>query len=245
MAYVDLAQLTPEAFTEIILKKIGKLADNRSILDTGKPPGESVVDPAEKDKDYGTKFVEEELPKIVKRSVKEGITPAVVFIDIDDLTVINKTYGWDIGNVVIDTVYEIVRKRSFAKAKYKGRCGEDTFYSVLFDADRVDEYCKKIRKDVNGYPWRHITPKRHVSCAIGYAALKPDENPHEWLARAILGMLEGKKRGSNTVQIGPLFSGMEFDRKPAQHAPSLSKMKLEKLGYHSEVPNFSLRDFFS
>jgi diguanylate cyclase (GGDEF)-like protein len=172
-----------------------------------------------RDKEYGTRFIEEELPHVIKRVVKEGIVPAIVFIDVDNLTVINKVHGWEVGNVVLDVVYESVRRRSFAKAKYKGRCGDDTFYSILFESDRAGEYCEKLRRDIFSYPWRRTCPKLHVSCTIGYATIKPKEHPYEWVVRAILGMLEGKREGPNTLQEGPQFSGLKIEE-PAR--PQLS-----------------------
>lgn len=251
VGYVNLANLLPEEFAEIILRKIRKAPSVPSVQsndpDVGGPINAGVQNLAENNKDYGTKFVEDELPKIVKRAASVGNAPAVVFIDIDDLTAINKTFGRDVGDAVLDGIYEIVRRRSMGKAKYKGRCGEDTFYSVLFDAGRVLEYCEKIRTDVKKYPWKLVTPKLHVSCTIGYASLKSDEEPHEWLARAILGMLEGKRQGSGTIRIGPQFSGMRFEKKSAQELRPLSEMKFERIVYYSEVPpeHFSLRSFFS
>jgi len=252
VGYIDLADLSPEAFAEIILRKIGKGAKGPSTQgndpDAEGPPALTIRVPVGKNKDYGTQFVEEQLPRIVKRALSEGSAPAVVFIDIDDLTLINKTFGRNVGDAVIDAVYEIVRRRSLGKAKYKGRCGEDTFYSVLFDADRVLKYCERIRTDVNKYPWNAVTPKLHVSCTIGYAALKSDEEPHEWLARAILGMLDGKRQGRGTIRNGPRFSGMRFQRKPALESRPPSKPRKGIL-YHPEVPpqhaRFSLRLFFS
>ena len=249
VGYINLADLSPEAFAEIILRKIGKGAKGPSTQgndpDAEGPPALTIRVPVGKNKDYGTQFVEEQLPRIVKRALSEGSAPAVVFIDIDDLTLINKTFGRNVGDAVIDAVYEIVRRRSLGKAKYKGRCGEDTFYSVLFDADRVLKYCEKIRTDVNKYPWNAVTPKLHVSCTIGYAALKSDEEPHEWLARAILGMLDGKRQGRGTIRNGPRFSG---ERKPALESRPPSKTRKGIL-YHPEVPpqhaRFSLRKFFS
>jgi GGDEF domain-containing protein len=111
---------------------------------------------AGKDKEHGTRFIEDELPEIVSRAVSEGVKPAVVFIDIDDLTIINKRFGFHVGNSVLDATYEILQGRTLGKVKYQGRCGDDTFYSVLFDARRVKEYCIKLRTDVQSYPWKRI-----------------------------------------------------------------------------------------
>lgn len=194
---------------------------------------------AKKDKEYGTRFVQDELPRIVRRAVKEGIVPAVVFIDVDNLTVINKVHGWEVGNVVLDVVSEAIRRRSFARAKYNGRCGDDTFYSVLFDSARAKEYCEKIRADIFSYQWRRTSPGLHLTCTIGYAILKVNEHPYEWLTRAILGMLEGKKEGPNTLQIGPQFSGRRFEAAAGDAEPPRGQLptSFPKIVYQSVIPD--------
>jgi diguanylate cyclase (GGDEF)-like protein len=170
----------------------------------------------EKDRDYGTRFVEEELPRIIARAQTRGQLTAVVFVDIDDLSKINEHHSPEIGDVVLDVVYEEVRRRS--AAQYRGRCGADTFYAVILGKspttlqDKVSNFCAKLRKEIEGYWWESVAPDLHVTCTIGYSVARDNDNPQDLLARSLRGMLYGKKEGGNRVRRGPMYSGMRFER---------------------------------
>ena len=207
----------------------------------GKSPNRSLVKSAtpsasEQDKEFGTKFIEEELPRIVQQAVADGIRPAVIFIDVDDLTVINRKFGRGVGDSVLDSVYKMMLDRYPEIVRFKGRCGDDTFYSVLFDSGQVQDYGENIRAGVRDYPWRLVTPELYVTCTIGYALLNFEEDPYEWLTRAIMGMLEGKRNGGDAVQEGPQFSGKKFQEMQSSEISA---------GRPRRSDSFTLRSFFS
>ncbi len=159
------------------------------------------------DKQIGTKFIETELPqKIIRMPKKQRLYKAVLFIDVDDLTVINKTYGQDVGNTVLLIVGSFIHNR--AAVDYSGRCGDDTFYGVLFKADykKTEDLCEKIRKQVEQFPWNQVVTGLHVTCAIGFSLLEYDESPCDWIERCAHGMLEAKKQGGNRTSPGPMWN---------------------------------------
>jgi diguanylate cyclase (GGDEF)-like protein len=184
-------------------------------------------------KEYGTRFVELELPMIIeKMPYADNYLNSVLFLDIDDLTVINKNFGEKVGDLVIDSIQKIIKnKRSF---RYSGRCGDDTFYGVLFGVTehRTEKFCKELHQDIVAYNWTSIADKLRVSCTIGVAHLQKDESALSWLIRSIEGMLYGKQNKGSFVNEGPLH---------------LNKAKTEKYSLQSQKrkATFSLRDFFS
>lgn len=184
------------------------------------------------EKEAGTKFVENELPHLVSRLSGKGKAFSAIFIDLDNLSQINKRFSRDVGDDVLDIVYELIRRRS--AARYYGRCGDDTFYAVLFDSHRVEHFCERLKEDVASYRWGRIAPNLRVTCTLGYARHKENESATDFLRRSIHGMLEGgKKAGGNVVQEGP------------RHLPGGGTVptSFQRVKYHSGP--LSLRDYFS
>ena len=211
----------------------------------------------ENDKEKGTKFVEQELPAIVERArIKSRKTVVAAFIDVDDLTKINKKHGLKVGDIVLEVILDEVRRGS--AARYKGRCGDDTFYAILFDSSKAELFCEKIRRNVKSYEWARIVPGLRATCTIGYSILKDGESPSNFLIRAILGMLEGKERGGDIVQKGPLFSGKEAaieepeakskeveSPQEGQKEKTVKPSKRQRYNSISSNQGFSLRGYFS
>jgi hypothetical protein len=81
-----------------------------------------------------------------------------------------------------------------------------------------------------------FVPKLYVTCTIGYASLTQEENAYDWLARAIIGMLDGKQNGGNTIQIGPQFSGRKFGEVRGRDIPPPS-MCPRRVVHSSETPD--------
>jgi diguanylate cyclase (GGDEF)-like protein len=193
----------------------------------------------ELDKEIGTDFVEKKLPVLINKSPK--ITRghiAIVMADIDELTIINKQFGNEAGNEVIAIVGGIIKARS--AITHHGRCGDDTFYGVVMHGGdkKIVGISEKIRRGVEHYPWQTVAPDLHVTCTLGYASLDPNEDPTDWIRRAIFGMLEGKKKGINTVTSGPMFVGKKYIPKRRQLTPAeLEIFYAEKM--------LRLRDFFT
>src|SRR5258708_1920073 len=192
-------------------------------------------------KDHGTEFIEKKLPHIILRmpSSDEHHANGIIFLDIDDLTVINKKFGYEVGDLVIEGISSIIHRRS--AFRYSGRCGDDTFYGVLFrtNSGKSYELCEKIKKDISYYPWKSVADKLRVTCTIGSALMKKDEDPYSWFERSIIGMLEGKEKGGNIIQTGPLFLSRK-ETKVLEEAEEEKSKAREKREYY-----FSLRQWFS
>ncbi len=129
----------------------------------------------------------------------------MIFTDLDDLTVINKHFGKNVGDIVLGAVANVVQAQQAITSC--GRCGDDTYYAYLSKSDesKAERVAEHIRKTVEGFPWWNVCADLRVRCTCGYAVLDADEAPREWVIRAIEAMLEGKRRGGNTILAGPRF----------------------------------------
>lgn len=120
VGYINLAAMEPQAFALLVRDKVmaglGRSDPQGETNDGGTEGFDRRDDPGIKEKAVGTRFVEAELPIIVRKAQVSGILPSAVFIDIDDLTVINKKYGRPVGDLVLDTVFQLVRTHESADA---------------------------------------------------------------------------------------------------------------------------------
>jgi|GEM_PF-4206988 len=160
----------------------------------------------QKYKDNGTFFVENDLPEIINAlEPKRNLYQAIIFIDIDDLTIINKQFGHEVGDIVLEEFGRIIQEQNIFD--YAGRCGDDTFYGVILytNEPRTVESCNTLRQTLQNNSWNALADKLRVTCTLGMAILKKDENPYSWIQRSALGMVTGKEKGKNAVQLGPQF----------------------------------------
>lgn len=192
------------------------------------------------DKNFGTIFIEKRLPEIMsKMPRRDDNVNGIIFLDIDDLTVINKKFGREVGDIVLQEIENIIKRRSVFR--YSGRCGDDTFYGVLFktNAESTYDVCRKIKKDISYYEWRSIADKLRVTCTIGSAMMKENEDPYSWFERSIIGMVRGKEKGGNIIEPGPLYLSQNQIRVKEE------ELSREQKSYDSGCADFSLRRYFS
>jgi diguanylate cyclase (GGDEF)-like protein len=204
LGYTSLSDISPKEFAALIHSKIeGSRADLRS-------HDNADIANAIGGKDDGARFVEQDLPKALRKAVDIGVSPSVVFFDIDDLTVINKVYGDLVGDSVLRAIFELGVKTTIAKPKYFGRCGDDTFYAILFSSGMADAYCKAITARIRSYKWNMIEKQLRVSCTFGYADFSSGMYVYQWLHKALAAMVNGKESCRSRIYCGNNLEAPSF-----------------------------------
>ena len=89
---------------------------------------------ASDDKVVGRGFVENDAARFIETHSSPPCGTLSI-IDIDDLTKINKVYGRDVGNVVIEIIGMLAEDAVKGLRQKTGRCGDDTFFAVLARED--------------------------------------------------------------------------------------------------------------
>lgn len=189
------------------------------------------------EKQDGTDFLEHEIEDIITPP-KEKLTHGILFLDIDDLTIINKKFGISIGDTVLIETKEILLQRG--AFNYGGRCGDDTFFCIFLNTDELSflQSCKKIMGGFGFKQWKLIAHKLRVTGTIGYAFLKENEDMRSWIQRAAIGLVYGKESSKQSIQPGPL------------HLSKKDLVKKERSDSISEIASqhfreFTLREWFS
>ena len=154
------------------------------------------------DKDIGTKFIEEKLRNIVSQLPKvQKELNSIIFTNVDDLTKINKKHGENGCNIVLTIIANILFSRE--NPICRGRRGDDTFYTVLFKADKHKTWnlFEKIKKPIETFSWKNIAHGHYVTSTIDYSILNPRESPYDWIISSLHGMLGRKNGGDNISSI--------------------------------------------
>lgn len=162
------------------------------------------------DRKVGEIFLTETLPQIIANNrdlpvyLRESISIGIA--DIDELTLINKHYGREVGNEVLAAVATLIREGCSSECK-TGRCGDDTFYIflprfTLFEAVKIGN---KIRSRIEKNRWAFIASELRVTCSFGVAEWHEAETIKKTIVRAALGFNEAKKSSKNRVQQGPKY----------------------------------------
>lgn len=93
------------------------------------------------------------------------------------------------------------------RARHVGRCGEDTFFSVLlgYDIATAKTLAERLRKNIQDYSWSTLAVSLRVTCSMGLAQLREKESAQDLVVRASIGLNKAKDAGRNKVGIGPNF----------------------------------------
>jgi diguanylate cyclase (GGDEF)-like protein len=159
------------------------------------------------DREVGETFLKETLPQIIANipsQLRGNIS--IGMADIDELTIINKRYGIEVGNEVLAAVATIIREECSSECK-TGRCGDDTFYIFLpgFTLFEAVDICNKIRSRIENNRWLSLAPELRVTCSFGVAQWRSAETIKKTIVRAALGFNEAKKSSKNRVEQGPKY----------------------------------------
>lgn len=127
---------------------------------------------------------------------------AVMFLDIDNFSGFNNTYGHDMGDSVLLNIAESLRK-NMRKSDFVGRWGGEEFLGVfevasLEEAEKIGE---KIRILIQNTEVIHDENTVNVTVSIGITLVEPEDTPDSLIKRADELMYESKKKGKNCVTV--------------------------------------------
>ena len=151
-----------------------------------------------------------EIDERLTHEPRAGVNVAVLFIDVDGLKSINDTYGHLVGDGVIATVAQRLR-RSVRHADVVARMGGDEFVIVLTAITTLDDagrVAAKIHAQFNApiHTGDHTIP---ITLSIGLTLIAPGDNADTALTRADTALYQAKNEGRNRTVV---------DRQPASAA---------------------------
>ena len=143
--------------------------------------------------------LEEEL----QRTKRDGLTLALLMIDIDDFKVVNDSFGHLAGDMVIKDVAEILR-RSVRVFDVCARFGGEEF-AVLMPASSIESAAKvagRIRERIQFYRRAEAGLEAlKVTASVGLAVSVPEITASELIARSDEALYRAKRSGKNRVRV--------------------------------------------
>ena len=125
---------------------------------------------------------------------------AVLLLDLDDFSEINKIYGYHVGDEVLKKIAESL-SHSVRGEDVVGRYGGEEFLIILEHASQEDcrLIAERIRKSIASIIWNRTDMK--VTCSVG-ATRMYSKNADDILKRASSLVEEAKENGKNQVAYG-------------------------------------------
>lgn len=119
---------------------------------------------------------------------------ALIILNIDDFKQVNDTYGYEIGDKVLESFEELLlnsMRRNDIVARYS-----DEEFAVLVPRStgkQAGRIAEKLCLNIAETPIVEIS----LTASLGYTLLRHEESAQDFIMRAILAMREAKKRGKN------------------------------------------------
>ena len=155
---------------------------------------------------YNARHFHGHLKMEINRANRYGQPLSLLFFDLDDFKKYNDVYGHVEGDKVLSRTGEVV-KRGLRQTDSAFRYGGEEFAVILPTTDLpsaitaaerlADELYQEVFSPVSGKDVR-------ITCSIGVALYRPNEDPEDFVQRADLLMYKAKDEGKNRVCAEPL-----------------------------------------
>lgn len=144
--------------------------------------------------------MEKYLAQCIKNNAEIGMPLSAIMIDLDHFKTINDTYGHSIGDAVIRTLADLMKKHTAGRG-YAGRWGGDEFLIILPGSTLETAETLSIHmKDALLHA--HVLPDDSpVSASFGVTIARPSELEQSFYKRVDNALYTSKENGKNRITI--------------------------------------------
>lgn len=144
----------------------------------------------------------------------------IVAFDLDGFEKINRVFGEEAGDKVLDKVKKLINwflERIFGDKAHPiiqcfYFCG-DEFYVVIGDVNqiyidyelRIEDIANAIVSEIRGYNWNRFIPNLYLTCSAGFATPNDCEKMESCFARALHATKNVKIEGGNGICSAPVI----------------------------------------
>jgi diguanylate cyclase (GGDEF)-like protein len=146
-------------------------------------------------------------PKAINKAIKTNTALACVLLDIDHFKSINDKYGHQTGDLVLQTLAQILKDQAGAH-DFVGRWGGEEFIIILQGSDPAQAYqqIEQLRNTIALFSFPEV---QKVTASFGIAVLVADDDQNSMIKRADECLYLAKQRGRNCVVMEqPLVGGI-------------------------------------
>lgn len=151
---------------------------------------------------YNRKSFEKLLEDEIERSDRSGEPLCLLFIDVDNFKIINDTYGYHVGDMVLKHVAEVLKKK-IRRLDTAGRLGGDEFGVILPKANKgvVEYIAERLRQEILNMPLAFGDTEIRASLSVGIVCYPLDaKNKEEILSLGEALMHAIKREGKGRVK---------------------------------------------
>jgi diguanylate cyclase (GGDEF)-like protein len=144
---------------------------------------------------YNRHKLKENLASEVERARRYGRPLALIMIDLDDLKVVNDTYGHPAGDAVLRQVADAIRNHT-RRVDLSARIGGDEFLVLLPEAglEVATEVAKRVRREITSSPFEDVP----ISISVGVGSWDEEFGTPQGFLHAVDQALYQAKRSGTT-----------------------------------------------
>ncbi|MCA9628309.1 MAG: GGDEF domain-containing protein [Myxococcales bacterium] len=159
---------------------------------------------------YNRRWLDEVLPRQIKRSAMQSAPMCVVMIDVDHFKRFNDEHGHRAGDFVLFSVARVLRER-FRPTDLVARYGGEEFCVVLPDTDLqgAQAAAERVRRAVAEASLEYEVPLPSVTISVGIAQATRDDVQARLVERADAALYGAKAAGRNRVALAPFVNEPE------------------------------------
>jgi diguanylate cyclase (GGDEF)-like protein len=146
-------------------------------------------------------YLETALPRLYAETAAQGLSLAVVVLDIDHFKQVNDGFGHAVGDAVLVQVAELLTQGR-RTGDLVGRLGGEEFLLAFpgVDEQTAVEVCERLRQSIELHHWGALRSGLRVTVSLGVCARSDESDVEELVERADARMYRAKRAGRNRVE---------------------------------------------
>ena len=155
---------------------------------------------------YNRAYMNENLPKEVKRAIRYNRPISLVMVDIDHFKKVNDTYGHQAGDEVLKGLVESIKGSIRSDVDWVARYGGEEFLVVFPETDFERAKClaERLRRNISQKTIQINEKKIHITASFGVSGFTSSSSlravSHEALiSQADESLYQAKQEGRNRV----------------------------------------------
>lgn len=147
---------------------------------------------------YNRLFLDETLVREIRRAERYGNSFSVILLDVDHFKQVNDTHGHPVGDQVLVTLADLLRKTT-RETDVVGRWGGEEFLIVCpqTEHDGAITLAESLRAEVERAAFPVIGK---LTISLGVGDYLPDDHPNDLVARVDAALYRAKANGRNRVE---------------------------------------------
>jgi len=148
---------------------------------------------------YNRRYFNQILPREIERAKRYDSPLSFIMYDIDYFKKVNDTFGHQTGDMVLQTISDIVLK-NIRNVDFVFRVGGEEFVILLIESDEKNAYqvAEKIRKIIERYNFGDVG---NITISLGVTGLKKSDTLSRIIKRIDEALYQSKNRGRNRTTV--------------------------------------------